>query len=823
MQLLHRQFFLWVIVCLQVWSIGVASAATRSRIHKIVIQGNKIVEASAVRAILSLKKNHYYSSKKVRKDVRNIFMTGWFYDVEVRTRYRTKNSIILTYIVKEKPIVKKIIYKGHKSFSAKKLDEIFHFSPYEFLDYKKIQKAVKDLYLEYEKTGYYLVKIHHSIQKTDHPKKVNLVINIKENKKVTVNHINFIGNRSISTEEIKKFMGTKEEGLLSFLSSSGSYSQDLLEKDLNNIRYIYLDRGYWKVHVGLPDIVISPDRRHISITIKIHEGNQYKAGKIYFAGGLIFSDSELKDDLETSESDVFSYGKLQRDIQRIQRKYGDKGYAFVNVMPKFFIPPGEDRIVHVLFEIQKGKEVKIRKINIFGNHYTRDKVIRREVRIFEGESYNETNKELSIANIRRLGFFDDVKILPKTITGRDDLVDMEVTIKERESTGVLNFGASYDPSYFGVSFKGDVNKINVFGTGRDIGVNIDLNFIRQLINLNFSNPYFLDSKWYLGGDFYLNRWVNIKKNNLQTCDQYREEKLKTNSTDQTIYTKKKLSRLQMKCWQSLLGNLRGFSDRRISGGITFGRFVTDTLKLLLYYRLEYITLVNSVDEEIFSVEQASGVRNPTEVIIEYDGRDDRIFPSKGFYSRGSVLYDGVLGKFNYLTIAANIRTYRKLIWDVVFRANVQYSRHIGLSGSESDVPFDRLFRLGGINNLRGFGVFSIGPRRHSKVLFQKASQYDHPNPEAIADRVYGGHQQLYANWELQLPLFPSARAYGVLFVDMGAAYDDLFSLEWRSNWGIGLRVFTPVGPFRLEMGFPFFPQSDREEGSQFNFTMGFPF
>ncbi len=823
---LRWQCFLWIIVCVQVWSIGFASAATRSRVYKVIIQGNAIVEAAAVRAVLSVKKGHYYSLKKVKKDVQNIFMTGWFYDVEVRKRYRKKNSIILTYVVKEKPIVEKIIYKGQKNFSTKKLDEIFNFSSYEFLNHKRIRKAIKDLYLEYEKKGYYLAKIYHSIQKTKHPGKVNLVINIKENKKVTINEIHFIGNRFISAREIKQFMGTKEAGLLSFLSSSGSYSQEILEKDLNNIRYIYLDRGYWKAHVDRPDIVISPDRRHIAITIRIHEGSQYKAGTIHFAGDLIFSKSELKEDLETSESDVFSYGKLQRDIQRIQRKYGDKGYAFVNVMPKFFIPPGEDRTVHVLFEIQKGKEVKIRKIAIFGNHYTRDKVIRREVRIFEGELYNETNKELSVANIRRLGFFDEVQMLPKTIKSRDDLADMEITIKERESTGSLDFGAAYGGQYYGLSFTGKLQKFNVFGTGRNIGMDMNLNFVRQLVNLNFSNPYFLDSRWYLGGDFYLDMWNDSKrtKNIFQGCDQYEEAKLKATSAGKVASTKDHLLRLQTKCWQNLPGNLqRGFSEQKISGGITFGRSVTDTLKLLLYYRLEKMTLTNSIDEELFPVKQVSGVRNPTEAIIEYDGRDDRLFPTGGFYSRGSLMHDGLFGKFNYLTVAANVRAYKKLIWNVVFRTNVQYSRHIGLGGGGLDVPFDRLFRLGGINSLRGFEFFSIGPRRHSKILFQKATQYGHPNPNAIADRVYGGHQQLYVNWELQVPIFPSARAYGVLFVDMGAAYDEMFSMEWRSNWGAGLRVFTPLGPVRLEMGFPFFPQLDRGERAQFNFTMGFPF
>ena len=794
--------------------------ATSPRLRNIVIQGNRIMEESAVRSVLSLKKGSRYQLKKVKTDVQSIFRTSWFDDVEAHLDKCRKNRCTLTYIVKEKPLVEEVTYQGHFAFSTKKLDEIFPFSTYDFLDYKKVQKAIKDLYLEYEKKGYYLAKITHSIQKTAHPGKVKLLIKIQENKKVRINKIRFIGNRFISTKELKQFMGTKEAGLFSFISSAGSYSRDILEQDLNNIRYIYLDRGYWKAHVDSPKILISPDRKHISITISIHEGSAYRAGVVRFAGDLIFSDAVLKESLEISESEIFSYGKLQRDIQRIQRKYGDKGYAFVNVMPKFFIPPeDEDKIIHILFEIQKGREVNIRRMNIFGNHYTRDRVIRREVRLFEGELYNETNKELSIANIRRLGFFDEVQILPKTIKGRDNLVDMEVRVKEREHTGSLDISGGYN-DYFGVTGKVKLQKVNVFGTGREVSVDTTLSTTNQNINFSFSDPYFLESRWYLGGNFYLNRWSNQKnqQNIFKVCDQYESEKAKVGALAENIKF------WQGKCWASLPGLWhRGFSEQIVSGGITFGRSITDTLKLLLYYRLENITLFHSIDPVLFPVEQASGIRNPVEAIIDYDGRNDRLLPTSGVYSRTSVMHDGLLGRFNYLSVSANVRAYQKLFWNLVFRMNAQYSRHIGLGGAEEDVPFDRLFRLGGINSLRGFDFFSIGPRKKSQVLLDRAQRYMHPNPNAIADRVVGGHEQLYVNWEIQVPLFPKVKAYGVAFVDMGAAYDEISSMDWRSNWGIGLRVFTPMGPVRFEVGFPFSPRLDRGEISRFHFTIGSPF
>ncbi len=796
-----------------------------TRIGKIIVTGNKIVESSAVRSKLLSRVNSVYSPKKIRTDVKSLFNTGWFYSVEVQKK--TGKKITLIYKVKEKPIVEKIIYKGNSSLSKKELEEIFPFLPHEFLDHKKARLAVKDIKKEYEKKGYYLADLSYSVEKTPQTEKARLIVHIKENNKVRVKKIHFTGNKAVSSREIKSFMGTGEAGLLSFISSAGSYSREVLEKDLNNIRFIYMDRGYWKVFVGEPEILLSRDKTYITVHIPIQEGERYKAGTIDFTGDLIFDKEFLKKDMETEELEVFSYGKLQRDIKKLETKYGDKGYAFANIIPQFFNMPNDDAI-HLLFKIQKGKKVRIGKIHIAGNSYTRDKVIRRELRIFEGELYNETNKNRSAQNIQRLGFFEDVKIMSKTIKNRDDLMDMEVTVKERENTGTLDLGAAYD-GFFGLSFNGKVNKFNLFGMGYSAGVEVNLNERRQYINLNFSDPYFLDSRWYLGTDFYFNYWDLESKDRFSACEEYDKKKAEHEGKefDNDELRKESLalqSAMKNQCLSSFPGiNYRGFSEEKISGGLTFGRSLTDTLKLLFYYRLESVTLDNAVDPELYPVKESSGLRNPVELILEYDKRNDRLFPTAGLYSRGSLAYDGVFGKFNYFTLSANTRFYQNLFWNFVFRVNIKYSQHL-LVEEEGLVPVDQLFSLGGIDSLRGFKYFSVGPRRKSRTLYEKAVKYGHENPKGISNRIFGGMKEFYTNLELQFPFFPGAKLFGVLFMDFGSAYDTFEAFDLRGNWGFGLRVFSPLGPIRLEMGFPFQPRPELgEKNAEFQFTMGLPF
>ena len=817
-------------------------AIAKGRVTSILIQGNKFVENEAIRSKISTKKGKKFRLQKIRQDVQQIFKTGWFYEVEVRKRQK-KNKITLIYYVREKPVVEKITYKGNKNLSKKDIQEVFTFSTHEFLSHKKLKSAIKNLQKEYEKKGYYLAEISYKIKVKD--QKAQVTVHIKENTRIKVKRIHFIGNNSISSKEIQSFMGTKTAGLLSFLSSSGSYDPARFQQDLNNIRFIYMDRGYWKVFVQPPEIFVSPDKRDLSINISIQEGEQYKAGSIDFAGDLIFDREYLQKDMETEEGEVFSYGKFQRDIKRLETKYGDKGYAFVNIIPKFFNKPGDDgNTIHVFFEIQRGKKTSLREIHIKGNHYTRDKVIRRELRIFEGDLYSETGKNLSVSNIQRLGFFDEVKIIRKTIKKKDDLLDMEVIIKERENTGTLEVGAGYDGIY-GFVFTGKVHKLNLFGFGYKAGLDFSINKSRQYVNINFSDPYFLDSRWYFGWDFYLDRRENVgwydqvdsrtlRSDALfKACEDYDKQKAehqkKLNDpkgfkdAKARQVSSENLKQSQQACWDSFPSmSYRGFSEQKISGGLTFGYSLTDHFRVLFYHRLEYMTLENAVDETLYPTESASGFRNPIEAILEYDKRNDQFFPTQGMYSRTSLAYDGLLGKFDYWTLSANARFYHTLFWELVFRINMQYSQH--LVSQESEVPFDRLFLLGGLQSLRGFRYFAIGPRKRSDYIYQKALKYQHPRPESVSSKVFGGTKEFYTNIELQFPVIPKAKLLGVLFMDIGSAFNEFDSIDLRANWGLGLRIFSPLGPVRVEMGFPFTPRPTQGENqAEFQFTMGLPF
>ena len=282
-----------------------SSAAAAARIKNIVIQGNKIVSTEAIQAKIYSKVKKTYRVQQVRKDVQQIFNTGWFESVEVELKKHKSGSVILIYKVVEQPLVEKIIYEGNRKLSKKELDELFYFSEYEFLNHKKIQKSIQAVQKEYEKKGYYLAELSYSLKKVSKPGRVHLVIAINENKKVRVKRVQFIGNDSITSKELKAFMSTRESNLLSFLSGAGSYSADNLEKDMNNVKYIYLDRGYWQVYVDKPKVFISPNQTEIFITISVKEGKQYKVGSINFSGDLIFNTDYLKEDLETTEEDFF--------------------------------------------------------------------------------------------------------------------------------------------------------------------------------------------------------------------------------------------------------------------------------------------------------------------------------------------------------------------------------------------------------------------------------------------------------------------------------------------------------------------------------------
>jgi outer membrane protein insertion porin family len=754
-----------------------AAAAAHTVIGQINVKGNKKIETEAIRSKLISKEGAVFSEENVRKDVLELFKTGFFYDIQI-DREDAGGKARLTYSVVEKPQVAEVKFTGNEEVEDDELRETAGLKAYELLDLTKVQEGIEKIEKLYEDKGYFLAKVTHKVEKGDSADQVVLNFNIAENDKVKVKRITFLGNQKLGSQKLKGAMLTQEGGFFSFLSGSGAYKQEAFERDVQMLNFLYFNEGYVQVKVDRPQVYVTPDKKGIYITIRVDEGEQFRVGQVDFAGDLLFSSAELGEIAKIDEEGIFKYEVLQSDLRDVQAKYGDLGYAFANVIPRTRVRE-QDREVDITFEIDKGNKVYIGKINVIGNTKTRDKVLRRELRIREGELYHETRKRESFDNIKRLGYFEEVNFNVKTPKGHNDLIDIDIVVKER-NTGTIQVGAGYS-SFQGFVLNGQVNQINLNGRGQKLGASVDISKKQSLFKFSFTEPYFNDTEWSLGGDIYQSRRV-----------------------------------------------LPEYSETKKGGAVRVGHPLAPYLDGYLRYKLDDTDLKLDEqlgDPQLMPVESARGITSSVTATLEYDKRDDRFAPTKGVFSSLSLEYAGLGGDKKYTKGFANFRFYKKMFWDIVWRNNFAYG-FISSNEKGTDVPFNELFLLGGANSLRGFDWYSVGKRKFSNRAYASAQAAGLTGQDAYnaALRPFGGMQQIYYNLEFQFNLINEAGIKGVVFYDIGDANDSLTITDLRQDVGFGFRWFSPIGPLRFEWGFPLDRKEQfKEDPVNFQFAIGSPF
>jgi outer membrane protein insertion porin family len=745
-------------------------------IEKIIIKGNRKIEADAIRNKLVSKEGGPFSEDTIRLDIQELFNLGYFYNVDVDRTEGTKTTV--TYTVTEKPSISEIVYKGNDEIEENELKEAVGIKPYEILNMAKIREGADKLEKLYEDKGFFLARISFKVEPAKEADNVKLTFEIKENDKVRVKRISFIGNKRMGSGRLKSAMATQEGGFFSFISGSGSYKQDAFDRDVQLLNYLYFNEGYVQVKIDRPQVYVTPDKKGIYISIRVEEGEQFKVGTVDFTGDLLFSRSELFESTHIQEQDLFRYQVLQDDLKALQAKYGDLGYAYANPIPRTRIREA-DREVDITFEIDKGYKVYIGKVNMVGDSKTRDKVIRREMRIVEGELYNETRKRESLENIKRLGYFEEVNFNTKTPKGRNDIMDIDVVVKER-NTGTIQVGAGYS-NYNGFVFNGQVSQINFLGKGQKLSVSIDLSKVQSLYKASFTEPYFMDTVWSVGGDIYRSQRI-----------------------------------------------LQEYVETKTGADVRIGHPLAPYLDGFIRYKLDRTQIdldpING-DPALFPVDTANGTTSSATFTIEYDKRDDRFAPSKGVFGSASIEYAGLGGNIAYTKGFGIARYYHKVFWDIVWRNNLTYG-FISSNKPGQDPPFNELFLLGGANSLRGFDWFTVGKRRFSQKLQDAgvAAGEDPTTAFTQAFRPFGGTQELFYNLEFQFPLINEAGIKGVVFYDIGDADDGLVLERFRQDVGFGFRWFSPIGPLRFEWGFPLQRRADYGENAvNFEFAIGSPF
>ncbi|WP_413581145.1 outer membrane protein assembly factor BamA [Bdellovibrio sp. HCB288] len=753
------------------------SATSGLSIKSIEVVGNRKIEKDAILSKISSKVGVEYNATAIRADVQALFNLGYFNNIEVDRQVSGKETV-LTFKVLEKPSIAEITYEGNNEIKAEDIAEATGIKAYQLLNMSKVKEAVEKVQKLYEDKGFFLARVDAEVQDITKDETVRLVFKVRENDKVKVRKITFLGAKHISETELKSKLITQEGGYFSAMSGSGQYKQEAFDRDAQIVRFIYFNQGYVQAKIDRPQVTVTPDKKNIYITFHVEEGEQYSVGDVDFAGDILFPKSELYDAIKIDENGVFSYEVLQKDISELTAKYGDLGYAFANVIPRTRANDKE-RKMDLVFEFDKGQKVYFGKINVVGNTKTRDKVVRRELKVREGELYNETRRRQSMEGIQRLGFFEDVNFKTSVDPEKTDVMNVDIIVKER-NTGQIQLGAGYGTSQ-GFTLQGSVQQTNFLGKGQNLGASLNLSGTGSFYNLSFTEPYFNDTEWLLGGD---------------------------------VYSSTNTGRLD-------------YDEKHTGASVRMGRPLAEFTRGFLrakYDKSDLTTRNNAdgtpiTDTDLFPLETASGETISLTGTVEYDTRNDRFSPTKGIFASASYEYAG-FGQLKYNRASTRFNFFKNVFWDVTWRNNLQYARIDGLDGQ--DVPFNELYLLGGPYSLRGFRSYRVGKMKFSQKIYNESIAEgmtpDQANIEAM--RFYGGTQQAMYQTELQFPLVKDAGIYGAAFFDIGAADDVLSGDTFFSDMGFGIRWYSPIGVLRFEWGFPLNRDPNYHDASVFEFSIG---
>jgi len=747
----------------------VAHAGVEATVMEVAVLGAARVEPAAILNVVATKKGDPAELSRIDADLRAIYRLGFFQDVNASTESVT-GGVRLMFTVQEKPYVREIDIKGNKELSADKIREVLAVKSGAVYTPRDVGLSVKKIKKLYADEGYYFADVATAV--TQHaPSEVKVIITIKEGNKIYITDISFAGAAAYTAKQLKKVMETKEKWFLSWLTGAGTYKEELLKNDVNLIADLYLNNGYANVKVGEPKVRLKDDKSGLLVTIGITEGDRFRIGTLDFKGDQPDDFALIKEKLKLGSGDLFSRAKLRGDVFTLTDAFGDKGYAFANITPLTKVNAA-DKTIDLTFDMEKGEKISIERISISGNSKSRDKIIRREMRLYEGELSSGSALKRSKQNLMNLGYFEDVNLA--TTAGSDDRkLNVNVEVKEKP-TGTFSFGAGYS-SIDGIVGQGSVSQSNFMGLGLKANLAASLGGRSQTYNIGVTDPYFLDTRWTLGGDLYRTQreWTN-------------------------------------------------YSQRDTGGDIKGGYAITDDVSTFWVYRLVKTDIYSILDQTLVTSGQL--VPNTTTSAItgsvSLNSTDYRPDPSKGLTASISAEFAGLGGTTRYLRYIGEAKYYYPLFWSVVgsVRGLLGYMQTIG-----RDIYQQDRFFVGGINSVRGYDTRSVSPTTPLGVIDPITGIY-----ATSGTNYLGGVKEGIFNVESTFPLLKEAGIKGVFFYDAGYAWgrtpdghDQQFFSRLQTSYGGGVRWFSPMGPLRLEYGIPINPRTGIDNASgKLEFSMG---
>ena len=745
------------------WAQTAPAAAQDGTIEIIQVQGSQRIEPATVRTYLTLREGDPFDPVRIDRSVKNLFATGLFADVSIT---RQGNTMLIRVV--ENPIINRVSLEGNKKIKDEDLNKEIQLRARIVYTRTKVQQDVEKILELYRRKGRFAARVEPKVIELPQ-NRVDIVFEISEGNPTYVRAINFVGNEAYDDAALRGTILTREERWWRLFSSNDTYDPDRMNYDKELLRQFYVQEGYADFEVVSSVAELAPNRENFYMTFTIKEGPRYKIAKVDL-------DVNVKDlPKETLQSavipragDWFNGKAIEDTVDAITNAAGNAGYAFVEVHPRVQRDTTA-KTASVLFQVAEGPRVFIERVDIQGNNRTLDRVIRREIRLVEGDAFNTAKVRRSKERLENLGYFkeDTVKIdnTPSEIYPDRTILTAKV---EEQSTGELSFGVGYS-SATGALFDVGISERNLLGKGQDLRAAFSIAQQQSQVSLSFTEPYFLDRHLIAGADLFAQK------------------------TDYQAQT--------------------GFTSNNYGGTVRLGFAYNE----YLYQRFNYgltatnLTGVASTASQYVREEAGTAITSLLSQSLTYDRRNNAIDPTGGYFMTVSTDLAGFGGSERYVKTAAGVAVYMQPFAGFILSSNLSGSYIVGLG---RDLKIYQRSQLGGVT-LRGFKDFGASPR------------------DANTLDALGGDWLATSVTELRIPLgLPKEAGIKTkLFTDWGVigppkdliasgATNVLYSEAIRGAAGIGVEWTSPVGVISLDFSPFIFNAQPFDRQSHFRINFG---
>jgi outer membrane protein insertion porin family len=715
-------------------------------IKSIAVSGAQRIEPETVRSYVKLRTGGAYTRESLDQALQDLFATELFADVQIRDE-----NGALTIIVKENPVINRIVFEGNKRIKEDKLSKELKLAPRQIFTRSKVRADIARIIELYRRQGRFAATVEPKMVMLDQ-NRVDVVYEVSEGPKSKVRQINILGNTKFSDGELRSEMVTKRSSLSRILSSNTSYDPDKLAYDQGKLRQFYLTNGYADFRVVSAVSELTPDKRDFIITYVVEEGERYKFGDIDVESDIRdFKAETVKSLLPMHKGEWYNAKLVEDTVDNVTKTAGLLGYAFAQIDPQFNRQK-DTRTMNITFRVADAPRVYVERIDVNGNTLTQDKVIRREFRLAEGDAFNSYSVKRSEDRIKSLGFFQEKLEIAQTQASAPDRVILQANVEEK-STGELQLSAGFS-SLEKFIINASIKQRNFRGKGQELRASVNYSTYSKSVELGFTEPYLFDKNIALGGDIFRRDYNSFNYTNNGN----------RNTTYSQLTTGFQLrTGVPLTEFVSVAGRFGVSYDQVTLDRNTY--YIGDQCSPLLAGRYLCDALGNRLTSSVgYS--------------IVYDKLNNGIRPTRGQRVVFSQDFAGLGGDVHYLRTRVEAAKY----WDLgaKFIASARFEAGYIKSFDTSNDPTidpvrltDRFFL--GQPQLRGFDIRGVGPRVLRTNYIQDAKGHFIPSTDKVnqTDDALGGRAYYLGRLELEIPLGSGAKELGLrpsIFMDAGAVF-----------------------------------------------------